>query len=168
VSNSYDEVNTELKSLGDLRRELAAIELVMNEHLAEVKADFEARAEGAKSKAVLCEKLVREYCKAHRKELTKDGAVKYHKFPAGTVTWRKAPPSISVGKRAVDAVLAYLHSHKLGRFIRTHEKLDKEAMLAEPDTAASIPGLKLRTGGEQFVITPLEVPLSDSNPEATK
>ena len=47
---------------------------------------------------------------------------------------------------------------KLGlvRFIRVKEEVNKEAMLNEPELAATVAGVTIKTGVEDFVITPFE------------
>jgi phage host-nuclease inhibitor protein Gam len=132
----------------------------MNEQLAAIKARFELDAADSKLIANVNEKLIRDWCRENRKGLTRDGAVKYHDFPAGRVTWRKDPPSVSIPKKAVGMILAWLHEHKLAAFIRIKEEIDKEAILANPNTAARIPEIKIRKGGERFVVEPFNVDLS--------
>ena len=45
----------------------------------------------------------------------------------------------------------------LGRFVRAKEAINKEAILLEPAAVAGVPGIKIITGVEDFVITPFEV-----------
>ncbi len=155
-----ERINEGIALLGRARREIKMLDAEMNQRIADIKAEYERRATDPKMAAAVCEKVIREYCVANRKRLTRDGAVKYHRFPAGDVIWRMNPPSVTVGKKALSTVLAYLHSKKLGRFIRLTETIDKEAMLAEPEVAATIDGVRITRGRENFVIEPVEVPLS--------
>jgi phage host-nuclease inhibitor protein Gam len=48
----------------------------------------------------------------------------------------------------------------LERFIRTKEDLNKEAMLADPEAVASIPGISV-SQREEFVIVPIETALEE-------
>jgi phage host-nuclease inhibitor protein Gam len=85
--------------------------------------------------------------------------VKFHKVPAGENNWRRRPPKVSV--RGMAVVLERLKSLGLKRFIRTKEEVNKEAMLAEPDVAASVDGINVGSEGEDFVITPFETDLEE-------
>jgi phage host-nuclease inhibitor protein Gam len=44
--------------------------------------------------------------------------------------------------------------------VRVKEEINKEAILAEPDLAAKIPGISI-TQGEDFVIVPFETELEE-------
>ena len=45
------------------------------------------------------------------------------------------------------------------RFLRTKHELDKEAILKEAtDAAREIPGVRVATGGEDFVVEPVSAP----------
>ena len=45
----------------------------------------------------------------------------------------------------------------LHRFIRTKDEVNKEAMLNEPELAATVAGVSVIKGKEDFAITPFEV-----------
>jgi len=45
----------------------------------------------------------------------------------------------------------------LEKFIRVKEEVNKDAMLAEPDQAMKVPGVTIKSGGEDFIIEPLEL-----------
>ena len=73
----------------------------------------------------------------------------------GEVSWRQRPPSIAV--RGAEAVLESLRTLGLHRFIRTKDEVNKEAMLNEPELAATVAGVSVIKGKEDFAITPFEV-----------
>ena len=104
-------------------------------------------------------KGLQTWCEAHRDELTKDGKAKTHRFAAGTVSWRARPPKVSI--RGAAKVLEFLVKQKLTRFIRVRREIDKEAMLKEPVVAAEVPGVRIGSGGEDFVIKPFETELEE-------
>jgi phage host-nuclease inhibitor protein Gam len=62
--------------------------------------------------------------------------------------------------RDVDGLIARLKSLGLARFVRTREEPDKEAMLAEPDVARAVPGVRIASAGEDFVIEPFNLELA--------
>ena len=70
------------------------------------------------------------------------------------MTREERPPSIAI--RGVESVLDALRSLGLHRFIRTKEEVNKDAMLNEPDIAATVAGVSVRKGAEDFVIKPFE------------
>jgi phage host-nuclease inhibitor protein Gam len=160
---TYNEVNGLIEQLGQRQREIAIDEALMNEKIVETKAFYEDLSRQARTECVAAEKAIRDWCKAHRQELTDNGARKYHDFPAGRVIWRKDPPSVSVPKKGIAQILLWLHAHKLARFIRVKEELDKEAMLAEPDLAATVPEVRIRKGGERFVVEPTHLGLHNGD-----
>lgn len=161
---SYEDANRQIDAIGAARRELDRLKSWMNDEIAAIKAKYEADAAAPKQADEILTRFVRDYCKAHRAELTENGARKFHKFPAGEVAWRKKPPSIKASKKIVAAVIGWLHRNKLASFIRTKEELDKEALLKAQDVVerigAEIPGVKYQQGGEQFEIKPIELPLN--------
>lgn len=68
--------------------------------------------------------------------------------------WRQRPPSVSV--RGTDSVIEHLHKLGFEEFIRTKEEVNKEAMLLNPERAKTVNGVTIKTGVEDFVITPFE------------
>jgi len=115
---------------------------------------YQPRLEELTSRIETLQAGVQVYCEAHRAELTGAGKVKTANLVTGEVQWRQRPPSISI--RGADAVLQTLERMGLGRFIRTKQEPNKEAMLNEPDAVRGIAGISIVTGVEDFVITPFE------------
>ena len=52
-------------------------------------------------------------------------------------------------------MLAYLIEKKGEEFLRTKVEINREAMLANAEQAAKIPGVLIRSAGESFVIEPV-------------
>ena len=159
VPQSMNEANDFIYRIGAAQRERDRIQAEMNDRLAEIKAEFEERADPFKTEIEDRTKGILTFCEAHRDDLTRSGKVKFHKFPAGEINWRRRPPKVSV--RGMAVVLERLKSLGLKRFIRTKEEVNKEAMLAEPDVAASVDGINVGSEGEDFVITPFETDLEE-------
>ena len=128
-----DEVETAIKEIGDLNRELERL----------VKENLSPKQDA-----------VQAWCESRRDELTQNGKTKTGSFNTGEVQWRQRPPS--VGIRGAESVLESLRTLGLVRFIRTKEEVNKEAMLNEPELAATVAGVTIKTGVEDFVITPFE------------
>ena len=153
VPRDRDEVNAAIAELGNHQRERARIEADMNDQLATVKANFDALAKPFGERISELTKGLHLWCEANRAQLTQDGKVKFHDFATGQVKWRLRPPSIAI--RGADAVLKTLKAMGMGRFIRSKEEVDKEALLRELDVAQSIGGITV-SQKEDFVVVPLE------------
>lgn len=148
-----------VQRIGQAQRDLALIQAALDEKLAHAKAEAEAQA---KPLAETIERLtagLQIWATANRDALTQGGKTKTVPMPSGEIAWRTRPPSVSLSnvKALVEALLA---EKKLGRFLRTKHEPDKEAMLREPEAAAALPGVTLKTGIEDFVVTPAGAPLA--------
>ncbi len=157
-------VNEFIRDLGINRRERDRIQAAMNEELAKVRARYEEKARPFSEKADQLERGLRTWCEAHRAELTDQGKVKTHRFGAGEICWKNRPASVVIAD--AKAVLAHLIDRGMKKFIRVTRAIDKQAMLKDPDKAAKVPGVKIESSGEDFIITPfgadLEQPVQAS------
>lgn len=153
VPQSRDEVNEAIAKLGRQQRERLRIESVMNDELAQVKAGHDALAKPLGESIAELSKGLHLWCEANRASLTQDGKVKFHDFATGQVKWRLRPPSIAI--RGADAVLKTLKNMGMGRFIRTKDEIDKDALLRELDVARDIGGITV-SQKEDFVVVPHE------------
>ena len=149
-----DEVEVAIKEIGDLNRELERLASEQNDKLAAITEEYAPLMNEVKEKLAPKQDAVQAWCESRRDELTQNGKTKTGTFNTGEVQWRQRPPS--VGIRGVDSVLDSLKMRGFTQFIRIKEEINKEAMLNEPDTAASVPGVTIKTGVEDFVITPFE------------
>ncbi|MBO6553234.1 MAG: host-nuclease inhibitor Gam family protein [Roseitalea sp.] len=158
VPQDRSECENAIRELGDKRREVARIEADMNDRLAKIKQEFEAKAAPLKDRVAELLGGIETYCAANRDALTNTGKTKTHAFGSGEVKWRTRPPRVSV--RGQDDVLEALKGLGLGRFIRTSETVNKEAILDEPDTVKGIKGITVGSEGEDFVVEPFEQKIS--------
>lgn len=149
-----DEVEVAIKEIGDLNRELERLGIEQNDSLAEITEKYAPLMNAVKEKLAPKQDAVQAWCESRRDELTNNGKTKTGTFNTGEVQWRQRPPS--VGIRGADSVLESLRTLGLVRFIRTKEEVNKEAMLNEPELAATVAGVTIKTGVEDFVITPFE------------
>ena len=150
---SREETQNWIKDLGDIQREHTRAVAAMNDEIAVIterhKDGINALAERAKA----LQSGIQTWCEANRAELTAKG--KTANLITGEVSWRLRPPSIRI--RSQEAVLEALRTLGFTRFIRTKDEVNKEAMLNEPDLAATVAGVTVVKGVEDFVITPHEV-----------
>ncbi len=161
VCQSRDEAAQNIKSLGDVNRHIARMTAAMNDDIANVTENYQPEIDKLREQAANLQEGVQAWCEANREELTGGGKVKTANLITGNVQWRQRPPSVSV--RGADTVIETLKRMGFGRFVRTKEEVNKEAILNEPDEVRGIAGLNIVTGVEDFVIEPFE---QDLNPQA--
>ena len=143
-----------IRALGDAQRELTRVETEINDQIAAITAERKGEIEAIKTRIETLTGGIQTWCEAHRAELLASGG-KEANLITGLVKWRQRPPSVSI--RSVDKVLETLRSLGLGRFIRSKDEPNKEAMLADPKAVSGIAGITIVTGIEDFVIEPFEV-----------
>ncbi|HAZ3904920.1 TPA: host-nuclease inhibitor protein Gam [Escherichia coli] len=154
VPQNRDAVIIDIKRIGDLQREASRLETEMNDAIAEITEKFAARIAPLKTDIETLSKGVQGWCEANRDELTNGGKVKTANLVTGDVSWRVRPPSVSI--RGMDAVMETLERLGLQRFIRTKQKINKEAILNEPGAVAGVAGITVKSGIEDFSIIPFE------------
>ncbi len=152
------EAEAMLARLGAIRRDLAVSAAALEEGVAAMK---EAAETAAKPLAAEAEQLLRGlqlYAEANRAALTDGGRHKTVKLSSGELLWRLRPPSVRL--RDVAAVIETLKAMGKDQFLRTKYEVNKEALLAAPAEAASIPGVTIGSAGEEFLAEPLVVELA--------
>ncbi|AWW56557.1 host-nuclease inhibitor Gam family protein [Pasteurella multocida] len=149
-----DEVEVAIKEIGDLNREMERLAIEQNDRLAQITEEYAPLMNIIKEQLQPKQEAVQAWCESHRDELTQNGKTKTANFNTGDVQWRARPPSVQI--RGAESVLESLRTLGLNRFIRTKEEPNKEAMLNEPELAATVAGVTIRKGVEDFVITPFE------------
>lgn len=160
VPQTGGECDRMIERIGQVQRELEHRQTAMNDDLAARKAQHEEGAATFKTELAGLVQGVQAYCEAHRDEMTEEGRVKFHRFPAGEVAWRARPPAVTLRKVA-DVIEACLRRRGFDRFLRVKHEVDKEAMLREPEAAVTIPGVSIGSAGEDFAIKPFETELEE-------
>jgi phage host-nuclease inhibitor protein Gam len=148
------ECDDRILQLGENGRAVARLTADLNASIAQVKSDYEAKAAPIVATIKGLEAAIETYCKSQRARLTEDGKVKSYAFGNGTVSWRSAPPKVTL--RKPETILDWLleQGGKWRRFVRTRYEVDKETMLRFPDLASEIPGVKIGSAGESFTVEP--------------
>lgn len=154
VPQNKEDVIGDIKKIGDLQRELEREQTIMNDAIGEITERHAPGIESLKKDIDLLSKGIQGWCEAHRDELTQNGKTKTASLITGKVEWRNRPPS--VGIRGVETVLETLHRLNLDRFIRIKEEVNKDAILNEPEVVKGVAGITIRSGIEDFSITPFE------------
>ena len=151
---SHDDVEVAIKQIGDLQRQLEQTAIEQNNELAAITEKYAPLLTALKEQIEPVQQAVQAWCESRRDELTQNGKTKTGSFNTGEVQWRQRPPSVAI--RGTDSVIESLKTLGLMRFIRTKEEVNKEAMLNEPELAGTVAGVTIKTGVEDFVITPFE------------
>jgi phage host-nuclease inhibitor protein Gam len=159
VPQSRDEAATAIRTIGDTNREIARIELTLNDRIAALKETAEAEAAPLKDAVKACTEGLKLWCEANRDALTGGGKTKTADLGTGKVSWRLRPAKVNLRGKA-EEIIERLKSLGLGRFIRTTEEVNKEAMLADRVAAGAIQGVTVASEGEDFIVEPFEAELS--------
>ena len=156
VPQSKTDCAAYIRSLGDLQREFERQRAEMNDAIAAITQTAEPVLSALSERMLALQTGIQTWCEANRVVLCgeADRLGKTANLVTGEVAWRQVPPSVQV--RGADAVIDRLQVMGLGRFIRSKDEVNKEAMLAEPEAVRGIVGITIVTGLENFSITPFE------------
>lgn len=152
VPQSKNDCAAQIKLIGELQREFAAIKGHMNDQIAAITVQYQPQLAAIDERLQLLQDGVQAWCEANREELC--GKSKTANLVTGEVAWRQRPPSVSI--RGADTVCETLLRMGLAGFVRTKVEPNKEAMLNDPDAVRGIAGISIVTGVEDFLITPFE------------
>lgn len=158
VPQTRDQAAQAIAEIGALNRDLARITADMNDALAGIKDRYEQDAEPKRLRIAALTEGVQTWAEANRDSLTQGGKVKTAALTSGEILWRLRPASVRV--TGADAVLDLLRRMGLGRFIRSKDEVNKEAILNEPEAVAAVPGIAI-VQGEDFVVVPFETELAE-------
>jgi phage host-nuclease inhibitor protein Gam len=147
-----------LARLGELQRDVALIEAAATEAVTARKAEAEAEAKPLAEEAERLRRGLQLWAEANRQTLTDGGRTKTVTLATGEIAWRLRPPSVRL--KDVPRVVEALLQLGLARFLRVKHEVNKEAMLAEPAVATTVPGVSISSEGEEFIVTPLAVEIS--------
>lgn len=160
VPQSREEAAAHLRRIGEIAREVERREADMNDSLARIKEQVEAAAEPLRSEHRTLVAGLQTWCEANRVAITDGNRVKFADLGTGKVSWRLRPPKVTLPKDAAE-LIGRLKAMRLSLFVRVKEEVDREAMLANPDQARRVPGVRISSEGEDFVIEPFEAELAE-------
>lgn len=158
VPQSRDEAAEAVRVIGERNREIARIELDLNDQIALLKKQAEAAAEPLREQSGALTEGLKIWAEGNRDQLTGGGKVKFADLGTGKISWRFRPASVRISK--AEAVIEALKSLGLQRFIRVKWEPNKEAMLADPDAARAVAGVSIGSEGEDFIVEPFEAELA--------
>ncbi len=155
VPQSREDAVWTVGRIGTLRRDIAAKKAAADEQLKTIGEQVEQALTPLAEELAELEAGLQAYCEANRNTLTGDGKVKFHDFGTGRVSWRLRPPKVVI--RGAEAVIEGCMRLGLQRFLRTKTEINKDAMLADADTARQIAGVSISSEGEDFIVEPVEL-----------
>lgn len=154
VAQSKEEAASMIRQIGDLQRQVLRDQAKMNDLIAEITDEYKSKLSPLQEQIEQLQKGVQGYCEAHRDELTNGNKVKFANLITGNIQWRQRPPSVRI--TGADSVIDTLKRLGLGKFVRTKEEVNKEAILNEPESVNGVAGINIVSGVEDFVIEPFE------------
>ena len=151
--SSREQAQKDISMIGLLQREHGRISGELNDRISALTEAEAPRLKELQDRIGMLQAGVQTWCEANREQICGKG--KTANLITGEVNWRQRPPSVRV--TGEESVIDLLKRMTLGRFVRAKEAINKEAILLEPAAVAGVPGIKIITGVEDFVITPFEV-----------
>lgn len=158
VPQTKEECDAVIARIGQLQRQRTMLHAANDELMAQIDRRNKQDLEPIEKEMQVIAKGVQVWCEANRHLITREGEVKHAQFPAGVVRWRMRPPKVVV--RGVDALIALFKERGLTRLVRTKEEINKEAILADPQSIRGIGGVNIEQG-EDFVIEPFETKIEE-------
>lgn len=163
VPQTREDAAAAVARIGALNREIGRIEADMNDALAAIKAGAEGRSVPLQEEVAAATEGLKIWAEANRAALTNQHKTKTVNLGTGTILWRTAPAKVKGvprTKEGVTALLAKIKALGLRQFVRVKEELNREAMIADPEKAEKVPGIKVASEGEEFAVEPFEVEIS--------
>ena len=130
---NWQQADDALRQIGEDRRDLAAIENVMNERIADAKADAEAKGRPIKDHIAMLEQALREFAMLHRADL---GKAKSRTLTFGKVGFRQSTRlTLPRGVEKVKTIIEELLRRGMKECVVYPEpKIDKDAFLVAEAT----------------------------------
>ncbi|ETR78888.1 host-nuclease inhibitor protein Gam [Afipia sp. P52-10] len=170
VPQNRDEAAAMIAEHGRLVREIARIELAMNDDLAAIKAEAVRQSAPLQEQSDALVKGITTFCEANRVALTDNNKTKTIDFGTGTVSWRHNPPAVNTRGKVddiIDRIKALISggNDAYKKFLRPAVTINRAAMLNDPELAKTIVGIKINSAGETFTIEPFA---DETLPEAVQ
>lgn len=149
---TLDDVQSMISQIGTARRQLAKLNLEMNEQVAQINKAYAKQIHDINACIDELSAKVQVWCEANRHHLLPSGT-KTAKLMTGEVSWRHRPPSVEIDKPS--DTIAELERLGFGHCVRLKKEVDKKAILAHPSIAHAIGGIRICQGKEDFIISPI-------------
>lgn len=161
VPQSREAAADAVARIGEIQRELTRISTDMNDELSAIKAKSEGAAQPLRDECASLTEGLKTWCEAHRAELTGGNRTKTADLGTGKVSWRTLPPKVTLPKDQT-GLIERLRGMRLHRFIRTKMEVNRDAILAEPEVGRGVPGIKVGSEGEDFIVEPFAAQLGEA------
>ena len=123
---NWQQADDALRQIGENRRDLAAIENMLNERIADAKADAEAKGRPIKDHIAMLEQALREFAMLHRADL---GKAKSRTLTFGKVGFRQSTRLTLRGVEKIKTIIAELLRRGMKECVVYPEpKIDKDAL----------------------------------------
>jgi phage host-nuclease inhibitor protein Gam len=153
IAASREEVEALIGKIGEMYREITQLGLEYGARTADLKLDYEAKVAALKDAIEQAEQKVRGWCEVNRERIT--NGRKSCSFPTGKVQWRAGRQYVHYDYPK-ERVIETLKRLGLSQFVRMTEDVNEQALLADPTTAATVPGIRIDRRPETFSIDPVE------------
>lgn len=157
------DVDAAIRQIGDLERTLAGLEADLDKRVAAMRIDAETRSRPLSQALETLRSGVQAWCNAHREDLLGKGRGRTVHFTAGAVRWRRTPPKVVIDADEATAIAA-LKRAGLKQFIRLHEEIARDLILADPKAVRRVPIIQV-VEGERFEIKPTRTDLLADRPK---
>lgn len=155
VPRSVEEADAYIRAISAAQRELALLEAVMNESIDRIKAKHAPEVDRHHASVNLALEGLFIFAEGNRHLLTDGGKRKSAKLASGQIGWRTTPPRVSL--KDAESIMERIRTLGLaGKFIRTKQEINKDALLSDPETASSIAGISI-SQTEEFFVKPDDV-----------
>lgn len=158
VPQNREDAVSAIARIGHHQRERERLKSEMDEQITTLREKYDRLMEPHVTGIKGLTSGVHTWAEANRDELTQHGKVKTANLMTGELRWRVTPPSCKLTR--VKEALEELKKMALGRFIRTKEEVNKEAILADQDAVRDCEWIQI-VQSEDFVIVPFETELEE-------
>ncbi|MBS9777605.1 MAG: host-nuclease inhibitor Gam family protein [Gammaproteobacteria bacterium] len=152
--STLEQAQALIAKIGISQRAHKRLSTLMNDEIAKIVDSYKDELHDLDTGISDMQEAVHAWAEANRAELTKNGKTKTCDLQTGKISWRTRPPKVGLSK--ISTVIEGLKKLGLTQFIRTKEEVNKDAILADPETASAVSGIKITSGVEDFVIEPFE------------
>lgn len=149
-SNSLEATNW-ISRFRDAKRAIEQKTLVANRRIARIQADLALETASFQGELEELGQGLHLYATAHRPVLTDGGRMQSAEFGTGRLGWKTGPPRTEI--RQSEKVVKFLEDHDFEDFLRIKKEINREAMLADPERAETVPGVTI-VQDEFFYIKP--------------
>ncbi len=158
VIETVEEVDQKLLDLGGLKVHISKAEANMNAKMQALRQKFDEETQDDRAKAEFIEKEIEQYCIINHAKFDRQRTIE---LTHGSIGFRTNPPKVNQlnKKYSVQTSLELIKRIFTGKYLRTKEEIDKEAILTDYATKAitdeQIAGVGLRIDqGEKFFCEP--------------